>query len=298
MGNIIGNGGYLVGLLEYGVTDMWWLRIFAMCGCSGIVGWQLLQPRVQATTASWNILYFVINAVMLSRIKTDIVPEPSLEEAGLYESLACDFHGGLTKRQFRDLMDTGEFIWLVDGFQLSEGATRQEGDSDRCLFLITHGVCEVLRDGMIVAQLGPGCAVGEVGVLADTMMSGATVRASGSVRCFAAPAKRVQELLDADPAMENALDSVFTQSLTSKLASMNGTAKIRNYRAILEVACIVSSEPGVAASVRMYRAHHDVSEHSHDLLLEELPQCSHRPFRGRGPLSLSGTPGSEAVVPA
>eukprot|EP00929_Paragymnodinium_shiwhaense_P112925 TRINITY_DN81197_c0_g1_i1.p1 TRINITY_DN81197_c0_g1~~TRINITY_DN81197_c0_g1_i1.p1 ORF type:complete len:363 (+),score=79.43 TRINITY_DN81197_c0_g1_i1:181-1269(+) len=280
LGNILGNGGYLVGLLEYGVTDIWWLRVFAMCGGVGIISWQLLQPRVQPTTTIWNATYFLVNSVMLSRLKTVPIPDPSVEEAKLHDMLGGEGPPGLSKRQFRELMDAGELLWLVDGFQLEDAF--RIGD-DKCFFLIVDGVCDVLHEGKVVAQFGPGSAVGEVGALADTLMNGSNVVASGSVRCFAAPARAVQELLDADPSFREALDSVFTQSLTAKLASMNEQAKVRNYRAMLEVACLVSSEVGVDKSVRSYRSRHRISEETHDSLLEELSQCIHRPFRGKLP---------------
>merc|ERR1712023_373248 len=79
--------------------------------------------------------------------------------------------------------------------------------------------------------------------------------------------------------MKAPLRSLFTYSLISKVVAMHDRVAERNYRAVLEVACMVDNLKGVAAEVANYRALHGVSDEMHQRLLEEVPQCRHRPFR-------------------
>merc|ERR1711924_132933 len=75
------------------------------------------------------------------------------------------------------------------------------------------------------------------------------------------------------------LKSLFADALVSKVVAMHQRASLRNYRAVLEVACMVDNLEGVANEVAGYRVRHGVSTDVHERLLEEVPQCRHRPFR-------------------
>mmetsp|Transcript_112995 Transcript_112995/g.319635 ORF Transcript_112995/g.319635 Transcript_112995/m.319635 type:complete len:376 (-) Transcript_112995:186-1313(-) len=278
IGLALGNAGYLVGLLEYGVTDMVLLRMFAMTGAAFIVGWQLFQPKVQWVTASWCLVYSSVNVYQLARLQTEPVPELSWEESRLLALLTASVPEGkgFSKKQFHALMQFGEWLWLIDGAKLAEQGCGNDG---RYLYFVTVGTCEVSRDGCALVPIGPGSVVGDTGLLCeDEDASFFTVTACGSVRCFVIPIAKVRKLLELEPDMRGALDGVFADRLTSTLASLNHGAKLRNYRAVLEVACLLDQQQGVAVRVSEYRERHGIGDDVHSAFMEELPQCMRRSF--------------------
>lgn len=272
---MMANTGYFIGVLEYGVTDVVSLRIWAIVGVSLVLGYQLSLPKLQMLTVNWCILYVSVNIYQLVQLKPEAIPELGWEEAGLHAL----FERYITEREFHALMELGEWIWLVDGARLTEQGC---GEDERRLYFLTLGHCSVIVDDRSVAQLGPGSIVGEVGVLCDSdrnLGSSATVVAEGSVRCFAAPVAEVRELLVRQPNMRAPLESIFANALFQKALAMDEHTKIRNYKAVLEVACGLDSVDGVGEATANFRSRHGVSDELHDRLLDEVPQCADGPFR-------------------
>lgn len=273
VGLIVGHGGYILGLLEYGVTDIVWLRLFAIGCCGMVLGYQLLQPRVQWITAGWMVVYVSINVYQLAILEGGAPARPlSWEEERLY----AFFSQHMDPREFVELVSLGEWYWLVDGACLAEEGS---DSADGGLVVVSMGSCDVSVHGRKVAELVPGCVMGEVALLAEGGVSSATVRARGSVRCIVVPAARVQALLTEKPEMKAPLERVLADSLASKLVGMNQRARARNYRAVLEVACQLEESEALAAKLAKYRGWHEVSDELHLRLVDELPQCVHRPFQ-------------------
>jgi len=270
---VLGHGGYVLGLLEYGVTDIVWLRIFAIGGCGMVVGYQLLQPRVQWMTASWCFVYVAVNIHQLVAFMGSSPAPLSWEESALHKR----FSSHLTVAQFSVLMTLGEWLWLVDGALLA--GTEHHG-CDECLFFIADGVCDVFAGGRQVAQLGPGSVVGEVAVLCDDACPSrvTTVTALGSVRCFAAPVTKVQELLDARPDMRAPLERLFVDALSSKVLALRRQIQLHKHRATLSTACDVAGHSAHPAGVAAVRGWYGMSENVHVRLMEEVSQCGHKPF--------------------
>lgn len=298
VGLVLGNTGYVIGILEYAVTDVVWLRIWAMVCAMMIVGYQLLMPKIQMLTVFWCSFYTVVNLGQLYLLFVkEGLPPLGWEEKDLHTL----FSKHITYAEFQELTALGEWMWLVDGAKLTE---QGHGGEDRHLYFLMLGDCEVSVDGRQVAELGPGDVVGEVGALLDESEekvsasapiespakapsgSSATVTARGSVRCFAVPVREVHRLLSEKPDMQAPVKSLFSDALVSKVVAMRERASTQNYRAVLEVACMVDTLEGVADRVTGYRARHGVSDDVHRRLLEEVPQCRHRPFRDGGTLRL------------
>lgn len=272
IGLVLGHGGYILGLLEYGVTDIIWLRIFAIGGCGMVVGYQLLQPRVQWISATWCFIYVAVNVFQLATSMGSPAAPLSWEEARLH---GC-FSRHVTVGQFSKLLALGEWLWLVDGAILAEEGQTSRGS---CLFFITEGSCDVSVGGRTVAQIGPGSVVGEASLLFAERAVSATVTSLDSVRCFAVPVAKVQELLEAEPELRVPLERIFMDTLAAKVVAMNEQVRARSYQAVLEVACTLDGRDGMAAGVAEYRSRHAVPDELHARLMEELPQCAHKPFR-------------------
>lgn len=278
--NSLGHAGYVMGLLEYGVTDIILFRIFAI-GCGFFVAaFQFSQPRPQWITVAWMNFYAAINIYQLS---FDFEPPPKMswEEEKLYTLHAKH----ISAAHFYELLQVGEWLWLVDGAILTEQGADRSGA--RLLFIM-EGTCNVVVGGQTVAELGPGSTVGEVGVLPTKTVEtigtiNASVAASGCVRCFSVPVKLVQERLEEKPKLRRHLERLFSSSLAAKAAAMGETAKVRNYKAVLEVACTLDEHDGISVGVEDYRVRHQISVEVHEALMEEIPQCVHRPFRPSPP---------------
>ena len=89
----------------------------------------------------------------------------------------------------------------IDRLRFEAGATviRQGGPGSE-LFVIDEGNVEVVRDGEVVATMGPGDHFGEMAIL-DSARRDATVRALSPLRVFVLPASHVHELLDEIPGL-------------------------------------------------------------------------------------------------
>eukprot|EP00913_Durusdinium_trenchii_P017906 g16825.t1 len=107
----LGHAGYIIGLLEYGVTDIWWLRIWAVI-----------------------VNLFQLHWVSLS------VPEPSLseEEAQLYQLLG----DSVSVREFADLAGFGHWLMLQSGQRLAEEGVTFDREK-AMLYLIAEGEVEL-----------------------------------------------------------------------------------------------------------------------------------------------------------
>lgn len=282
---VLGHGGYILGLMEYGVTDIVWLRLFAIGGCGMVVGYQLLQPRVQWISAGWCFIYVAVNVYQLASGMGSPPPALSWEEANLHSL----FSHHITAGQFASLLAVGEWLWLVHGAVLAEQG--RDGCSS-FLFFVVEGTCQVSVDGRSMAQLGPGDVIGEVAVLGDSRSHDVTVTAQGSVRCFAAPVSQVRALLDACPELRPPLERVFMDTLAAKFATMNGQVKRYKYQAALEVACTLEDHTNIASSLARFRSQNGISDELHIRLMGDIQQCAHRPFPPATPATVDSSSAS------
>lgn len=273
---VLGHGGYLLGLCEYGVTEVVLLRLFAMGGCGAVVGYQLLQPRVQWVTAVWCFIYVGVNVYQLNELRLPPEPELSWEEAKLQEVHGKD----ISTTHFHTLMALGEWQWLVDGAVLMA-----EGDdiAEARLTFLTEGTCDVTKGDQLVGKIGPGSTLGEMCLVTAEAQTTATVKAVGSVRCFTIPMPVVQARMAEMPELKAPLERLFSKTIAKKAITMSDRAKVLNYRAVLEVACTLDMVDGISDGVEKFRQKNGLSIEVHEQLMQELPQCVHMPFHARAP---------------
>eukprot|EP00434_Breviolum_minutum_P036266 symbB.v1.2.032130.t1/scaffold3813.1/size49824/2 len=272
----LGHLGYIIGLFEYGVTDIWWLRICAVCGCSMVVLFQVLQPRCQFLSAGWCFVYVVVNLFQLHWVSLS-VPEPRLseEEEKLFKLLGDT----LSVREFADLIGFGEWQTLKAGERLSQEGQVVEADK-AMLYFIAEGQCEVFSGGRLVAKLSPGSFVGEVSYLLHEGLHSpsATVMAAEEVRCLAIPLHEIRVLLRRRPDLQKPLLQLLTRDLLMKESGVSKEAlDQRRYKAVLEVACPMANQPGIADGVATYRRRNGISSDEHKRLIATVP-CSSDPW--------------------
>mmetsp|Transcript_43693 Transcript_43693/g.103132 ORF Transcript_43693/g.103132 Transcript_43693/m.103132 type:complete len:333 (+) Transcript_43693:140-1138(+) len=270
IGAMIGNCGYFVGGLEYGVTDMMALRVCAGIGAGMVVFYQLCQPRVQWLTAGWNVVFAVLNCYHGVLLRADRNPnlELSWEEKDFHRLFESHIS---SLRHLDSMLKLGDFQWLVDGATLTEQGL--PGEQAQVHF-ITVGTCEVVVDGQVVKTVGPGDVVGEMALLCNREHSSATVVAVGSVRCYSVPSVSLKSALDNDKELKAAIEGLFLEGMANKVAALNEQVRVLNYKGVLEVACqLHECAEDVLAMVSIYRMRHRISDSLHSELVHDLPQC-------------------------
>jgi CRP-like cAMP-binding protein len=107
-----------------------------------------------------------------------------------------------------DQLDDGQLARLAESVDEVEVETGKElvraGDFGYHLFLIEEGEAEVLRDGQIVAGLGPGAYFGEIAILVTGTRT-ATVRARTPMRLLVVFDRALREIRAEAPEIGDAL---------------------------------------------------------------------------------------------
>lgn len=102
---------------------------------------------------------------------------------------------------------------LMSGVQISEGSDLTvEGQRSLEAILILDGTADVIVGGEVLATVGPGEIVGELGVLGDLPRT-ATVRATSPVNAQVLTRNEFHSLLDARPEVARKLLTAVVQRL-------------------------------------------------------------------------------------
>lgn len=94
----------------------------------------------------------------------------------------------------------------------------RQGEPVLRLDLLIEGSCEVDRDGALIARIGPGSLVGEMGYLSGEPAS-ATVRAIEPVRYFSFDADRLRATMQRNPDLASALERSVARVLRQRLSA-------------------------------------------------------------------------------
>merc|ERR1712070_722342 len=127
--------------MEYVMTDMFWMRVWASIGCMGIVGFQMVQPKIQWPSAVWNSVYVGINVFQIYLLKKD-PPVFEEDEADLWQALRPHF----TQNQLISLLNLGEFRPFEANAKLFE-QSQCSPESDAEVYVLTAGSCDLQVDG-------------------------------------------------------------------------------------------------------------------------------------------------------
>jgi len=98
-----------------------------------------------------------------------------------------------------------EISRVADELRLPAGRTLvQQGDVGLELLIIIEGTAEVIRDGVVVNQVGPGSFIGEMAVLSDAPRN-ATVVAKTDISVLVLTRRGIDQLLDDVPGLAKQL---------------------------------------------------------------------------------------------
>lgn len=103
----------------------------------------------------------------------------------------------------------------LDDLEVEAGATlTTQGQQGYETFVVVEGTAEVLADGQVVAELGPGELIGEIAVLQHRVRT-ATVRARTPMRLLVVESRQVDALL-ADPKLAPRVQAGLARHLAAR----------------------------------------------------------------------------------
>jgi CRP-like cAMP-binding protein len=206
---VLGHLSYTLTGLSFFMRDILLLRVLSIGACAvGIVYGYLIPSGPLWLVIFWLILFLVINVgriihLMLERRGVSF----SEEERELYRTV---FHR-FAPVDFLKLIRLGAWRSAAPG----EHLTRQ-GEALEDLKLIYNGEVVIERDGAEVARSRDGTLVGEMSYVQGGYAT-ATVRVLRPTRYLSWPRKELRRLLKRNPAMDLAMQTVFSMDLTRKL---------------------------------------------------------------------------------
>jgi len=206
---LFGHAASILTMAAYLLKDMLWLRALAVLSCFAGIAFNYFVPATPLwTVIYWNILFVIINVVQIAIIiKERSGVSFTEEEKELHETLFKNF----APFEFMKLMRIGN--WL-DARQ-NEVLATEERPLDSVMF-IYNGLVVVEKNGSEVARLSDGNFIGEVSFITGGGAT-ATVRALRPTRYVAWPKQGIKQLLNRNPSMRFAMQSILSTDLSKKL---------------------------------------------------------------------------------
>ncbi|HSQ23798.1 MAG TPA: cyclic nucleotide-binding domain-containing protein [Pyrinomonadaceae bacterium] len=196
-------------MVAYLLKDILWLRFLTILSCFAGMAFNYFVPATPLwTVIYWNVLFAVINIVQIAIIiKERSGVHFSEEEQELHETLFKNF----APFEFMKLMRIGKWLDARPGQVLA--VEKQSLDS---VMLIYNGLAGVEQNGKEVAKLKDGNFIGEVSFITEGVAS-ATVRALEPTRYIAWPKTAIKALLNRNPSMRFAMQTMLSTDLSKKL---------------------------------------------------------------------------------
>lgn len=209
--NAVGHLNYILVILSVSMSNMRWLRMFAIAsGLTGVFYYGYLTG--DTISAAWEFTFTMVNAIQLAIVLL----------AGRRRSISED-----EKLLIETVMPTLERNLRARVLKLAQWRTEEpgevlveEGQSTPELVFIARGAASVERGGKIVGVCGPGDFLGEMSFLTGKPAS-ATVRVANEIRCCAFDPAMLRTLVHKNPGIKQALEYSFNRNLVGKLERMN-----------------------------------------------------------------------------
>jgi Cyclic nucleotide-binding domain len=204
-----GHAASVLTMGAYLLKDMLWLRVLTIASCFAGITFNYFVPATPLwTVIYWNVLFVIINVVQIGIIiKERAGVEFTEEEKELHDTLFKNF----APFEFMKLMRIGNWRVAQEGDVLA--TEKQPLDA---VMLIYNGSLAVETNGQEVARLKDGNFIGEVSFITGGTAS-ATVRALTPTRYIAWPKTAVSALLNRNPSMRVAMQSLLSTDLSKKL---------------------------------------------------------------------------------
>lgn len=195
-------------LCSYLVKDVLWLRVLSVIAGIVLLGYYARLPMPLWPVITWNILFAVINTWQISLLLRERRPVKFRPDERLLYELAFR---RLTQREFAKLLAIGQWRDVAPG----ERITRRGEELDQLTVLVS-GRVRVESDGRPVAELRPGCLVGEMGFF-TSRTSNADVIAVEPTRTVSWRDDMLRKLLATNVELRAALQQVVGEDLAVKM---------------------------------------------------------------------------------
>lgn len=195
--------------VAYLVKDILWLRLLTVLACiAGIIFNYFVPATPLWTIIYWNLLFLAINIVQIGVIvKERSEVDFTEEEKELHETLFKNF----APFEFMKLLRVGGWLEAKKDEVLAIEAKPLDE-----VMLIYNGLVSVEADGQPLAQLKDGSFIGEMSFITGGAAT-ATVRAVEPTRYLSWSKAELSRLLNRNPSMRFAMQTVLSTDLTKKL---------------------------------------------------------------------------------
>ena len=209
VGHFAGHLASILTMAAYLLKDILWLRLLTILSCIAGIAFNYFVPATPLwSVIYWNLLFAAINIgqiAILIRERTGI--HFTEEEKELHDTLFKNF----APFEFMKLMRIAKWLEAKQGEVLAV-----EKKSLNAVMLIYNGLVGVEANGQELARLKDGNFIGEVSFITGGDAT-ATVRALQPTRYIAWPKDAISQLLNRNPSMRFAMQSMLSTDLTKKL---------------------------------------------------------------------------------
>jgi hypothetical protein len=202
-------------LIAYSVSDVLWLRVFAVASSVIALPYFVLQPTPQRAPIAWTVVFAIINSFQAYRVFLARRPVRLTDEEEEIRRLAFP---DLAPRRFLEVLGLGSLDSVPDGARMLVA-----GEPAQSLCLIVRGHVTVTKNSRVLGELGAGDLVGSAllmtGVTADV---DAVARAP--VRCLRWQPDTLERYLNAHPDTRIILQRHLARDLAGKVMRMGGAS--------------------------------------------------------------------------
>ena len=195
-------------LLAYSVTDVLWLRLFAVASSAIAIPYFLLQPSPQWAPVGWSVLFAGINLFQSTRLFMERRPVKLTPEEERVRTLAF---ADLSPRKLLEILSLGSWNTAEPGQRLIE-----RGRPVDAVALIVRGRVHVTKEGRLLGELRAGDLVGSA-VLLTAYVAAVDATAAEPVRHVRWPIATLKRYLEANPDARIVLQRHLAHDLAGKL---------------------------------------------------------------------------------
>jgi len=206
-------------LLAYTVTDILWLRLFAVLSSLIAIPYFVFQPTPQWAPIGWSVLFAGINLFQSWRLFLERRPVKLTREEEEVRQLAFP---DLLPRKALQVLSIGFWSTVESGERLIE-----TGKLAGAISLIVRGKVQVSREGRVLTTLGPGEIVGSALLLSGDVADVDAV-AMGPVRVVRWPTTTLDRYLSANPDTRIVMQKHLARDLAGKVRRMANASEERS----------------------------------------------------------------------
>lgn len=201
---------------SYLVKDILWLRLLAVAASVAGIAYNYFVPSPPLwLVIYWNLLFLSINLYQIAAIVRERRGVAfTEEERELYETLFRDF----APFEFMKLLRAGRWLTAARGEVMA-----REGEPLAEVMLVYNGSVSVEVGGSEVARLRDGSFIGEMSFISGGEAT-ASVKALEETRYLSWPKRELRALLNRNPSMRFAMQTILSTDLMKKLVSASPRA--------------------------------------------------------------------------